>query len=120
MRRALLEFGRNAREAEMAVVFFAGHGVEIGGENWLIPVDARLESDLEAEQEAVALRGVLNIVSRASKLGLVVLDACRNLAQLGHRFMLEFFRRVSHGFDSSLENSQAALRPQAVRRSHFN
>ena len=42
----------------MAVVFFAGHGMEIGGENWLIPVDAELGSDTDAENEAVSLRTV--------------------------------------------------------------
>src|SRR5262245_1304248 len=38
MRSALLAFGKNARNSEMAVVFFAGHGIEVGGENWLIPI----------------------------------------------------------------------------------
>src|SRR5262245_17791868 len=38
LRRALLNFGRAARGAEMAVVFYAGHGIEVGGENWLIPI----------------------------------------------------------------------------------
>jgi uncharacterized caspase-like protein len=78
MRRALLEFSRKARDAEVAVVFFAGHGMEVGGENWLIPVDAELKTDLDAEQEAIALKAVMLTVSAASRLGLVVLDACRN------------------------------------------
>ena len=78
MRRALLDFSQQTRDADMAVVFFAGHGMEIGGENWLIPIDARLQSDVDAEQEAVGLKSVLNIVARAGKLGLVILDACRN------------------------------------------
>ena len=78
VRRALIDFGPRARRAEIAVVFFAGHGMEIGGENWLIPVDAELKTDLNAEHEAVALKSILPMVSAASKLGLVVLDACRN------------------------------------------
>ncbi|MGP0088946.1 MAG: SUMF1/EgtB/PvdO family nonheme iron enzyme [Xanthobacteraceae bacterium] len=78
MRRALLQFGREARGSEMAIVFFAGHGMEIGGENWLIPVDAELMSDTDAENEAVSLRTVMLQVSGASSLGLVILDACRN------------------------------------------
>lgn len=78
MRRALLEFTPKARDAEMAVVFFAGHGMEVGGENWLIPIDAELKTDLDIEQEAISLRAVMLMVSAASKLGLVVLDACRN------------------------------------------
>jgi hypothetical protein len=78
MRRALLQFGRDARGAEMAAVFFAGHGMEIGGENWLIPIDAELKSDVDIAQEAVGLKGVTQVVSNATRLGLVILDACRN------------------------------------------
>lgn len=78
MRRALLKFSEKARAADMAVVFFAGHGMEISGENWLIPTDAELKSDLDVDQEAISLHAVMLMVSAASKLGLVILDACRN------------------------------------------
>lgn len=78
MRLALRNFGYKAREAQIAVVFFAGHGIEVGGENWLIPVDAELNSDIDAEHEAVGLKSVMLSVSGATKLGLVILDACRN------------------------------------------
>ncbi len=78
MRRALLDFGRRARGVEMAVVFFAGHGVEVGGDNWLIPADAELNTDADVEHEAVALKNVMGTVEGASRLGLVILDACRN------------------------------------------
>lgn len=78
MRIALLDFGRRARGSDMAVIFFAGHGMEVGGENWLIPVDAELKSDLDVEGEAISLRAATLAVSSASKLGLVMLDACRN------------------------------------------
>jgi uncharacterized caspase-like protein len=78
MRRGLIEFGREAREADMAVVFFAGHGMEIGGENWLIPIDAELRNDTDAENEAISLRAVMLQVANARGLGLVILDACRN------------------------------------------
>ncbi|WP_408093934.1 caspase domain-containing protein, partial [Rhodoplanes sp. SY1] len=44
MRRALLEFSRAAGQAEIAMVYFAGHGIELGGENYLVPVDAELRS----------------------------------------------------------------------------
>src|SRR5262249_21276486 len=78
MRRGLLEFSRKARGTEMAIVYFAGHGIEVRGENWLIPVDAELKTDMDAEQEAISLRSVMLTVSTASRLGLVMLDACRN------------------------------------------
>ena len=78
MRRALLQLGREARNSEMAVLYFSGHGMEIGGQNWLIPIDAELRADTDAENEAISLSSVMLQVSTASKLGLVILDACRN------------------------------------------
>jgi hypothetical protein len=78
VRRGLIEFGREARGAEMALVYFAGHGMEIGGENWLVPIDAELRADTDAENEAISLRAVTAQVANASQLGIVILDACRN------------------------------------------
>ncbi|MCK1284098.1 caspase family protein [Bradyrhizobium sp. 44] len=78
MRKAIVEFGRNAEGSSMALVFYAGHGMEVGGENWLIPTDAELRSDADIESEAVSLRSVNQQVSKARQLGLVILDACRN------------------------------------------
>lgn len=77
-RRALVEFGRATVGSEMAIVFYAGHGIEIGGQNWLIPVDAELRNDTDAEYEAVSLKAVTQQVANARQLGLVILDACRN------------------------------------------
>jgi hypothetical protein len=78
IRRALLDFSRRSRGADMAVLFYAGHGIEVGGENWLIPVDAELKSDTDTEHEAISLRSVVLAVAGARELGLVILDACRN------------------------------------------
>ncbi|MCK1354645.1 caspase family protein [Bradyrhizobium sp. CW7] len=78
MRRTLIEFGRSAEGSVIAVVFYAGHGMEAGGENWLIPTDAELRSDTDVESEAVSLRSVNLQVGKARQLGLVILDACRN------------------------------------------
>jgi Caspase domain len=78
MRKAVVDFGRAAEGAEMAVVFYAGHGMEVAGENWLIPTSAELRSDADIESEAVSLRSVSLQVSKARQLGLVILDACRN------------------------------------------
>ncbi|MDT4743268.1 caspase family protein [Bradyrhizobium sp. WYCCWR 12699] len=78
MRRALLAFGREAAGADMAAAYFAGHGMEINGENWLIPIDAELKRDTDAANEAISLRSVMLQVSNTTSLGLVILDACRN------------------------------------------
>jgi tetratricopeptide (TPR) repeat protein len=75
---ALQEFGSAAEKADWAVVYYAGHGMEIGGVNYLIPVDAKLATDRDAETQTVALEQVIAAVSGARKLRLVLLDACRN------------------------------------------
>ena len=77
LRRGLWEFTRAASVSEMAVVFYAGHGIEVDQRNFLVPVDARLASDQDVEFEAVPLDLVLRTVARASGLRLVILDACR-------------------------------------------
>ena len=75
---ALRDFGREAEKADWAVVYYAGHGMEIGGVNYLIPTDAKLAADRDAETQAVALEQVIAAVSGARKLRLVMLDACRD------------------------------------------
>jgi tetratricopeptide (TPR) repeat protein len=75
---ALQAFSRQAEKADWAVVYYAGHGLEIGGVNYLVPVDAKLMSDRDAEGEAVALEQVIAAVGGARKLRLVLLDACRD------------------------------------------
>ena len=76
--RALKEFGDLAVGSDWAVIYFAGHGIEVGGTNYLIPVDAKLEQQAHVEDEAVPLSRVMSKVTSASKLQLIILDACRN------------------------------------------
>lgn len=77
-RRALRDFADRARDAEIAVVYYAGHGIEVDGGNYLIPVDAKLERDTDVYDEALSLDRVLLAVEPAKKLRLVILDACRD------------------------------------------
>jgi hypothetical protein len=77
-RKALADFGEAAAHADTAIVFYAGHGIEAGGENWLIPVDAEIATNTDVRDRAVSLRNVTALVGRASRLGLIILDACRD------------------------------------------
>jgi uncharacterized caspase-like protein len=77
-RRALRDFADRARDADIAVVYYAGHGIEVEGGNYLIPVDAKLERDTDVYDEALSLDRVLLAVEPAKKLRLVILDACRD------------------------------------------
>ncbi|MBR1128039.1 caspase family protein [Bradyrhizobium iriomotense] len=78
MRKALREFGSKAREADVAVIYYAGHGIELDGNNYLIPTDAALETDTDVFDEAFPLDRVLFAIEPAKQLRLVILDACRD------------------------------------------
>ena len=75
---ALKTFRAQADRADWAVVYYAGHGIEFGGTNYLIPIDARLASDRDISFEALALDDVLLTVEGAKKMRLAILDACRD------------------------------------------
>ena len=77
-RRTLRDFADRARDADIAVVYYAGHGIEVDGANYLIPVDAKLERDTDVYDEALSLDRVLLAIEPAKKLRLVILDACRD------------------------------------------
>jgi len=77
-KRAIRKFENVADQADIAVVYYAGHGLEIGGSNYLIPVDARLASDRDAEDEAIPLERLVSSADGAKRLRLVILDACRD------------------------------------------
>ena len=77
MNQALRDFARASRNSEMAVVYYAGHGIEVDKKNWLIPTDAQLASDAEIEFETVSLDLLSQAVSGATVLRLVMVDACR-------------------------------------------
>jgi hypothetical protein len=78
MRRALRDFADQARDSDIAVVYYAGHGIEMDGTNYLIPTDARLERDTDIYDEAFSLDRVLLAIEPARQLRLVIVDACRN------------------------------------------
>ncbi|HXH46688.1 MAG TPA: caspase family protein [Bradyrhizobium sp.] len=77
-KRAIRKFETTADQADIAVVYYAGHGLEIGGTNYLIPVDARLASDRDAEDEAIPLERLVSSADGARRLRLIILDACRD------------------------------------------
>ena len=77
MSQALRTFRRESAGADVALVFYAGHGLEMGGVNYLVPVDARLEWDTDVRFEAISLEDVLAATEGAG-LRIVILDACRN------------------------------------------
>lgn len=78
MLEALNSFADKADKADWAIIYFAGHGLEMDGRNFLIPVDARLATDRNVPDETVSLDRMLTSISGARQLKMIVLDACRN------------------------------------------
>jgi hypothetical protein len=77
-KRAVRDFLITAENADVAVVYYAGHGIEVGGTNYLIPVDAKLARDYDVEDEAVALDRIVWALQSVKRLRLILLDACRD------------------------------------------
>lgn len=82
LRRAFYEFGQKLEQADddtVALIYYAGHGVQLGGENYLIPVDSQIEDAFDVEIEAIRASSLLKTFANAkSSLNIVILDACRN------------------------------------------
>ncbi len=111
---ALRAFAQKADAADWAVVYFAGHGIEVGGVNYLVPTDATLLSDRNVPDEAVTLDRVLSAVEGARKLRLVILDACRNNPFAATMQRTSASRSVGRGL-ALAEPSQATLVAYAAK-----
>lgn len=77
MNRAIVQFGEKLRGDSVALFYYAGHGMQVKGKNYLIPVDAQIQSEASVRVEAVDVDGVLDQLT-VSPLNIVILDACRN------------------------------------------
>lgn len=79
MERAIREFGRLLRGGAVGLFYYAGHGVQVRGENYLIPVEANVASESDVKYELVNAGHVLDEMSNAgNRLNMLILDACRN------------------------------------------
>ncbi len=78
MKRVIRDFSDQTRDADVAVMYYAGHGMEVDGTNYLLPIDAALERDIDVEDEAISLDRILKILEPARRLRLVILDSCRD------------------------------------------
>ena len=74
MRRAFRNFSDIAQSSDIAVVYYAGHGIEVDGANFLLPTDAVLERDLDVEDEAISVERIVKVLEPAKQLRLVILD----------------------------------------------
>ncbi|WP_052833258.1 caspase family protein [Bradyrhizobium sp. LTSP885] len=107
METALQKFALEANQADWAIIYYAGHGMEIGGVNFLVPTDAKIAADRDTAFEAVSLEQVLNAAERAKKLRLVILDACRD-----NPFKVRMKRTLAVA-SRSVSSGLAAIEPDA-------
>ena len=115
MRRALRDFTDKARDADIAVIYYAGHGIEVNGVNYLVPVDAVLERDTDAYDEAISLDRILQAIEPAKRLHLVILDACRNNPFLKKMTRTVASRSMDRGLIGVEPNGQNTLIAYAAK-----
>ena len=79
MTEKLLDFGKRAQGADVAVFFYAGHGIAVSGTNYLLPVDADIKSEMDVKLgAAINIDLTLDQTMSDAKVKLVFLDACRD------------------------------------------
>ena len=79
MKRAIRDFGRRLGQGGVGLFYYAGHGVQVDGVNYMVPLDAPIEFEDDVEIETVAANAVLTkMAAAANRLNIVILDACRN------------------------------------------
>lgn len=103
---SLRRFTNAAAGADVALIYFAGHGLEMGGKNYLIPTDAKLTYDYQVASESVELTRILDAARPAKTLRLVILDACRN-----NPFASKIIRSASN--PRSIGRGLARIEPEA-------
>ena len=97
MNDALRKFAAESDTAEWSLIYFAGHGIEVGGQNYVIPVDATLSADRDVQFEAVQLEQVVAATEGAKKLRLLLLDACRENPYATHMKRVVASRAIDRG-----------------------
>ena len=78
LRAAMDRFAFQSETADLALIYFAGHAVEVQGENYMIPVDANVGSNRDVQRQSVSLDDMLATVDRARVMRIVILDSCRD------------------------------------------
>jgi uncharacterized caspase-like protein len=79
MKRAIRDFGRKIQNGGVGLFYYAGHGIQVGGKNYLIPTKAQIFAEEEVEYEAVDVGFVMSQMEIArNRMNIIILDACRN------------------------------------------
>ena len=106
--QAMDTFEAKAKEADVALFFFSGHGIQIDRRGYLAPVDVNLESESSALRGLEAIQDVVSRIENAAKVSIIVLDACRNSPMQDH------LRRIAMAKNRALFSSQQGLPPVPI------
>lgn len=118
MIEALRDFAAVADAADWAMVYFSGHGIEMGGANYMLPVDARLKADRDVDLETVNAAQVLSAIEGAQRLRLFVLDACRDNPFTSQMRRVSGTRSVGRGL-ARIEPDAGTLVVYAAKHGEF-
>lgn len=111
MQAMLQQFADEAAGADWAMIYYAGHGVEIQGLNYAIPIDASLEILRDAPSHAISISEMINSVRAAKTFRLIVLDACRD-----DPFVQEAHRVASRNKSAGGRTAEILLHPAVTQR----
>lgn len=78
LKRDLEDFVEDSTTADVALIYYAGHGIEAGGENWLVPTDANLDSLNSADKNLVSFSSIVERLQKTVPVVIMLLDACRD------------------------------------------
>jgi uncharacterized caspase-like protein len=79
MREAIREFGNEINSGGVGLFYYSGHGLQVDGVNYLIPIDADIELKAEVPEECISANGVLKVMEYSkNRINVIILDACRN------------------------------------------
>lgn len=97
MDQAVTRFARLAQDADAAMFYYAGHGFQFNGENYLVPVEARVEDEVGVQYETTRLNDVVTALNFSKGVKIMVLDACRNNPFVGQLAKRQATRSFSVG-----------------------
>lgn len=103
MEKSIREFVKVLEGADVALMFYAGHGMQVNGQNYLIPVDAKLEESTALDFETINMAAILNFMNAEKRISIVLLDACRD-------------NPLARKFSRSLGKSRSALIGRGLAR----
>ncbi len=119
MRSVLRSFEDRATGAEWALVYYSGHGMELNGKNWLLPVDVALARSSDLPDEAISADRVLERLSGVKKLRMVILDACRTSPLIARMAMNKGITRTVPQGLAPVEPSHGEVVFYAARHGHI-